>query len=559
MNKFKIFLTRHLMRPTIIRIIIISFFLLFLFACQGGGATGAGTTRLTYYVKAGGNDFHDGLSDSAAWATIPKVQATVKSGDTVYFRSQDTWTSATPPVLTATAGVTYDGSTYGSGTRATLQATGDANLYPNYSVVKIEASNVTFKGFNVDMDSKKTGGIYIGYMCASNTTNVTIDNCVVHDSLLGPTDWAYGILVSNKLGYTVSNISITNSTVYNHSHEGIAVYAGWANAADRNDTVLIRGNTVYNCGTGVLIANDSDNVIVEYNNLYENTSQGIYMRVSPPYEGYVTSGPDAMIIRYNIIRDTTIAGILIGNPRNVSMGGAFYGNLIYNNGKNTDGNVNGADFIIAGVTGYTYPGNVFNIYNNTFYSIDKPLSNYAFMVGIGVGGDDPEGITVNFKNNIVYYNTAQTGSNRYPIWDRYNRMTHSNNLVYRSSSASDTHVMLYAGADVLYYNRAGGASDITNWETSAQKSDPAFTGGTLPTGFTGTYGTNMVPNTNYFAITSGDALNNGATLGSLYNGCINGAGLATPIIRPEEGAYDIGAYEYIGNYPPVAPERQLVK
>ena len=55
----------------------------------------------------------------------------------------------------------------------------------------------------------------------------------------------------------------------------------------------------------------------------------------------------------------------------------------------------------------------------------------------------------------------------------------------------------------------------------------------------------MVPNTNYFSITSGNALNKGATLGSPYNGCINVAGLATPITRPQGAAYDIGAYEYV--------------
>jgi hypothetical protein len=82
------------------------------------------------------------------------------------------------------------------------------------------------------------------------------------------------------------------------------------------------------------------------------------------------------------------------------------------------------------------------------------------------------------------------------------------------------------------------------WETTAQITNPNFTGGTLPTGFTGTYGINMVPNTNYFSIISGDALNNGATLGSPYNGSINRAGLATPFTRPQGAAYDIGAYEY---------------
>ena len=55
----------------------------------------------------------------------------------------------------------------------------------------------------------------------------------------------------------------------------------------------------------------------------------------------------------------------------------------------------------------------------------------------------------------------------------------------------------------------------------------------------------MVPNTTYFALGSASpAVNAGATLGSPYNGCINGAGLTTPIVRPLGAAFDIGAYEY---------------
>ena len=546
MNEFKKYLSSKSIRPIIICTTFLSLFLVLTFACP--------VLASTYYIKTGGNDSLDGVSEATAWATISKVENTVKTGDTVRFRSQDTWTGGTLPMLTAAEGVTYDGSTYGTGTRATLQANADPPT-GNYSQIRIEEDDVTFQGFDVDMNSRKTGGIYLGYLRGADTSNVTIDNCVVHDSSLGVSDWAYGILVSNKLGYTVSNITITDSTVYNHSHEGIAMYAAWANPADRNDTVLVRENTVYNCGTGVLIANDSDNVTVEYNTLYSNKSQGIYIRTSPTWDGTpdsVTSGPDNMIVRYNIIRDSEQWGISITNPRNLSMGGSFYGNLVFNNGKDTDGNVNGGDFLISGLSSIAYTGNVFNVYNNTFYSVDKPCTNYAFMVGVGIGGDDPSGITVNFKNNIVYYNTATTGGNRYPIWDRYDRLTHSNNLVYRSSSASDTHVMVYAGASVEYYNRAGGVSDLTNWEATANKTAPSFTGGTLPTGFIGTYGTDMIPNTNYFAITSGDAINNGDTLASPYNGSINGAGLATPILRPQ-GTYDIGAYQHINTNKLSAP------
>jgi hypothetical protein len=534
MNRFRNFLRHRPIKPITNPTFILSLLLILLSAWPVFGAT--------YYVKNGGNDNVNGLSDATAWATIAKVNATAKSGDTVYFRSQDTWTSATPPVLTATAGVTYDGSTYGTGTRATLQATGNAITYPNYSTVKIEASNITFKGFNVDSNNYRTGGLFIGYMRDADTSDITIDNCVVHGigGIVG--DWTYGILVSNKLGHTVSNITITNTTVYDCFHEGIAIYPGWASVNDRNDTVLIRGCTVYNTGTigsggvGVEICNDSRNVTVEYCTLYNN-DHGIWIRVSPSYEGYVNYAPQNMTIRYNIIHDNRYDGINITNWRTLMETGSFYGNLFYSNGK--AGYVDTSDISFgdsSGSSDYT-TDTVFNIYNNTFYLTGSPGTNSAAAIAFGYFGHITNG-TFNLKNNIIYSGNYRAVVNKFG-----SLVTHSNNLIYSTSSGT------WVTDGSSNYTSTG----VKTWETTVQNTDPAFTGGTLPTGFSGTYGTNMVPNTPYFATTSGPAVNNGATLGSPYNGCINGAGLAIPITRPQGTAYGIGAYEYVDTIRPAPP------
>ena len=89
MNKLIDYKSIDSMRSIINRAVIFSLLLIFLFTCPAWAAT--------YYVKNGGNDSLNGLSDSTAWATIAKVTATVRSGDTVYFRSQDTWTGAALP------------------------------------------------------------------------------------------------------------------------------------------------------------------------------------------------------------------------------------------------------------------------------------------------------------------------------------------------------------------------------------------------------------------------------------------------------------------------------
>jgi hypothetical protein len=98
---------------------------------------------------------------------------------------------------------------------------------------------------------------------------------------------------------------------------------------------------------------------------------------------------------------------------------------------------------------------------------------------------------------------------------------------------------------------------MANWETGLKTTNPNFTGGTLPSNFIGTYGVDLIPNNNYFAINSGDAINNGVKVGSPYNGCINGAGVAPLFTRSQGPAYDIGAYQYTASFP--APKLHIVK
>jgi hypothetical protein len=525
MNRLKNFLGNYPMRRILSPTIIFSLFLILLFSCPGWGAT--------YYVKAGGNDSLNGLSDATAWATISKVQSTVTGGDTVYFRSLDTWTSSSDQVLNATiAGVTYDGSTYGSGIRATFQAT--ANLQ---AVVKVKASNITFRGFNINMNSKVTGGIYIGSYATSSVSNLIVTNCKIHDNADG---WVYGIHAAPFYSnVTVSNVIITDNEIYNTAHEGLAIYRSWG-ATPINakiDGLIARNNIIHHTGLtgrmtygdGIYIANDVDNVTIEFNTIYSAyrgltvlTSQDDRAKNGPLYYG----SPNGLIVRYNLLYNNEI-GIMMQAGDGMQGDGDFYGNLILNS---TSRSISiSADELL-----YTWGTSVFNFYNNTIYNTvgtipDVQVAEYYRFYGTP---------TFTFKNNIIYT------SNATPLRDKNNYLVHSNNLIFRSSGASDEHV--YNGTS---YNRSG----VTTWEPSAQNTAPNFTGGTLPTGFSGTYGTNMVPNTKYFFISSGNALNNGATLRSPYNGCINGAGLATPLIRT---TYDIGAYQY--KKPPTPPTGLII-
>jgi hypothetical protein len=65
-------------------------------------ASGSWAEAASYFVKNGGSDAADGLSDANAWANISKVNSTAFSaGDTINFRRGST--SGPAPLCSSTA------------------------------------------------------------------------------------------------------------------------------------------------------------------------------------------------------------------------------------------------------------------------------------------------------------------------------------------------------------------------------------------------------------------------------------------------------------------------
>jgi len=458
--------------------LIHSILLVLLFASSGWATD--------YYISAAGSGTtcSSGVPCDLSYAI---TQAT--SGDTIFFKSDDTWTSATTPVLEAGAGVTYDGSTYGSGTRATLTTT--IATAPNYSIVNMGKSGTTLKGFEINGNAKRVHMIAVGgYTQAGDITGNTIDNCVVHNTAGEVGDWFYGIIVTsrNTPGYKISNTTIKNTEVYDTFHEGIAIYASWNFYDSQVDGVLVQnctihdtGNDVLGAGAGIAINNNSKNVTVEHCNLYANTAHGLGIRTSPPDEGAVNilAGPTDMIVRYNIFRENWVHGIKFEAERTHPLTGSFYGNIFINNGTTENLDYYSNDIAIVEGTDYTYDGSVLNFYNNTFYNTTAPAANVkrsSIWASSGISMGNP---TINLKNNIFYMGD-------YPaIIDRNGILTgtHSNNLIYMvngdsyvavnaiaaaAPAISATSVTVSNDATYSYFTKAAGGAD---WSTIFENTD----------------------------------------------------------------------------------------
>jgi hypothetical protein len=485
--------------------------------------------------------------------------ATLSSGDVVFFRSQDTWTGApsaswNAAILECKEGVayigggTYNSISYGSGTRATFKATGDYIApYAMTGIIKADKSNVVIQGFNVDGDDYRTSGISVGWKPSSDITNILIDDCKVHDTSDPPgqsVHFSTGIVVGpNTSNVTVSYVTVQNCEIYNtHTAVGLQVYPSWGYTGTHARYITIRNNEIHNTapletdnGAAIYIKDDAQFVTVEYNYLHDN-----FMGILTATHTTAASGaPDNLTIRYNIISNNFYCGMDMMNAAAVKYDSKIYGNIFYDNGSTGVETLTGSIDLLISPSTAGWGSSTINICNNTFRNTNNLATYYKFSIHLGNFGGSAvvTDAIINFKNNIVY-------TESYPaIWDSGGTtMTHDHNLIYRGGTAGAVIKTGINNVNVAWYGGAGNPP-VSDWETTGlQTSNPNFTGGTLPTGFTGTYGVNMVPNTDYFSIASGNAIGNGATLGYPYNGCINQAGYLYPGLRPA-GSYDIGAYQ----------------
>jgi len=108
---------------------------------------------------------------------------------------------------------------------------------------------------------------------------------------------------------------------------------------------------------------------------------------------------------------------------------------------------------------------------------------------------------------------------------------HSNNIYYRPGGGT----LVTANGDSYT------ASNISSWEPTALTGDPLLKDPSdLPSGFTGTYGVDMEPDSDGLNITVGSSAKDyGISLGSAYNSSINS------VTRPSGVGWDVGAYEFV--------------
>jgi hypothetical protein len=450
--------------------------------------------------------------------------AALVAGDTVYFNSAETWEeSAGPAVLQVTGGVVYDGATWGTGTRAIFRAKADLNRSVIAMLKDHPSIPTVVRGFEVDAGGTITTGIGMNHPQMENTllgATKRIEDCIVHDvmSFSAQNTYKYGIVISNwGAQYHVKNVEILDCKVYNISRGCINLYPGNDTGANRVENVLVRGNECWSAGMdpdygGSLLAakNHVINAVIEYNYIHDPV-RGIGMGISNhPEPGF--PGPENLVFRHNIIANSKHAGIYIQDGGDKSL--SIYGNIIINS---TYQGIILTDDLTGNLS--------IKMYNNTLV-YNYPDNQWGEQVRILC--KDATITALEFTNNLVY----TTGPARALLDDHEVLTAHTNNLYHKTSGGT----LIMAGG--TNYTSA----DVAAWEPTAVTGNPLlFNTSNLPTGFTGTYGIDMKPNSDGLNITdSSPAKDNGSALGDTFNSSINTE------TRPFGDSWDIGAYEYNG-------------
>lgn len=500
-------------------------------------AWSADASAATYYVdQTAGNDSNNGTSPSTPWKNSPGMAAytgsgTLNPGDTVMFDRGDTWVVTGTQGLYLVGGVTYIGDSWGTGTRAAIKAGADLAA----GVIRFRdhpTSETVFRGFEVNANGTITTGIDINHAFFSGPqTGATkrVQNCDVHHifSRLVNGQYKYGIIMSDFGGANgeVANVEILNNVVHDTSRDAICLYPGDVSADCRIRNITVRGNEAYNtgqdpdycCGAGVLVKGNVQDSTVENNWVHDVKGASVFINSNET--NHFGFGPTNIHIRNNILKNSTANGAIRiydgpngGDPKDIKV----YGNIVYNS------TVNGGLLIGSDLKSTLK----LLVYNNTFFNAPVIINSNSATVN-----------PFEFRNNVVYY----TGG--VPLTDASGQITaHSNNMFFRGS-----------GTLVSSRGSSFSASNLASYESTGSSADPLFkNSSSLPTGFTGTFGSNQTPNTDGLSLLPGSwGIDHGFALTSLYTGSIN------TVPRPAGAAWDVGAYESGGTATPPSPPKNL--
>lgn len=475
----------------------------------------------TYYVKTDGSDAYTGTSDSSAWQTIAKVNATAfQAGDSILFNRGDEWREM---ILNTTYSNLRYGA-YGTGDKPIINGANIVTGWSNDSgnIWYANCPVITDYGFIYDYVVVVNGTLYTQ---VATKVDVSTANTYYIDKTPDP-DVAYiysttdpdtktveitaricGIAVQDRTHIIIENINFKNAgfsgvllrasvaqidgsslidhcDFYNNRQSGTYFDHGYSNSRVQYCYAYNNGNGFYSWGDASVNYGSDSNVFSHcYSSHSINYSGdgivasdghgfGIYDSNNNIVE-YCESEGDMfgmqidcannvrnVIYRYNYVHDTPYFSPGIGIGSNGSTGSVHqaYYNIVVNTGLGDPYGGEGYGIVIGG----NGDREVY-VYNNTVYQ-----DNSHNGIGIGCAGGTQPGKNVHIKNNLVYSNNTAAGMISLGA-TATTGFELNNNMYY--APLDSTNIFFYAGS---FYNTLADWQTAISQDSSSMYGDPKF-------------------------------------------------------------------------------------
>ena len=372
----------------------------------------------TYYVDATtGSDSDTGLTEDLAWQTLAKVTgASFIPGDSILFKKGETWSGGLAISSSGTPGNMITYGAYGSGADPIIDRTGG-----NYAV------NLTSKSY-VRIEGLKLQNATLGQILIYNNSvsNIEIDSVTTSGG-------NRGIYLLNDM----DNITISNSTLTNHTSDAISVEGVQSNLTFTNVTTTDTVRGIYLSGTLSTVAINSStfsglssygieiNLNQTVTNLdindshFDNDSMGIYSR------GTIAG----MTIDDSFFNSNSASGITL-----VAGAGMTVEDVTINNTEIDDNSSTGINF--AGTSGSHSNVSILNstISNN---------NGYGFYVTNTIDNVDITDTTANGNggDGIYFYMDTGTAATDIDIIDTVANSNGGNGFSFHGVGLSDDAVL----------------------------------------------------------------------------------------------------------------------
>ena len=542
----------------------------------------------TYYVDncvTVGNDLNNGMSPSAPWLTINKVNTSkFNPGDSILFESTCTWREQLVVPSSGAAGNPITIGAYGTGAAPVISG---ANLftswtpsagslyYASYSTAPnqvfedgarltqntVSAASLTAGQWYLDTVNSRiwvylTAGdnpsghtmeasqrssaiaVYEPYVTISglqaqmaNTSGINIEaGNVVITGVLDQSNYGWGIQIGDG-----SNVTVSFSTVVYNGGNGIFFYDSPSLLIEQNavhdDSQLT--NDAYSAGIGGSdAARGSTNFVIQMNTVYSNgvgqngTQVGAGIKVDTVGAGGA--------IRYNRVYSNNFAGIILDAVN----GETVYGNVVYSNGVGDFSAGWGCDGILALADADTTLTNT--IVGNTVYG-----NYYGAIVIYGPSPEQAGGCANNIIENNIATSTV-SGPNLIADNGCENPGTNGSGNVYTYNDFGSAASNFIEWGSGTYY------STYATWEGAAGNCGTAgcsYSVQAAPTFASASAG-------QFWLAGGSPGIGAGLNLGSPYNvGLMPGSTWPTGVTTgPTNTPPDIGAFVYV---PAVAPPTNL--